>query len=403
MKYNIFIWGAGYLADYVYNVINKQNCFILGMVDCDKEKQGKTWNKTLKIYSPQVLNSMEYDYIVVSIENYKAVEEQCEKLNVPLEKVVCYWKDLIAQDLFENRATQLVKEIKKRLWYEQRLESAPYEWGLKSVPNIVSAEILLKKIRNDKSSLSRFGDGEFNIMSGRGCPWFQEETEGLKKRLMEVIASDCPNLNIAIAQNFIHLEQFKETAADEIRAYMSCGTREAILSFLDMERVYYDAYVSRPYILYKDKTNAERIFPLFKEIWKNRHIVIVEGEFARSGINNDLYKETESIKRVICPYKDVWNYYEKVKETVLNVSKIDDLICISLGPTATVLAYDLAREGRQSIDIGQLDNEYDWYLNGATQRTKIPGKMVAEIKKNRDIEIMEDRNYYSQIAARVGC
>jgi hypothetical protein len=36
------------------------------------------------------------------------------------------------------------------------------------------------------------------------------------------------------------------------------------------------------------------------------------------------------------------------------------LILISLGPTATVLAYDLAKLGYWAIDIGHIDNEYEW-------------------------------------------
>ena len=56
------------------------------------------------------------------------------------------------------------------------------------------------------------------------------------------------------------------------------------------------------------------------------------------------------------------------------------LICITLGPAATVLAYDLGKAGIQAIDIGQLDNEYEWYLQGVQERTEIKGKMVAEIK-----------------------
>ena len=77
------------------------------------------------------------------------------------------------------------------------------------------------------------------------------------------------------------------------------------------------------------------------------------------------------------------------------------MICISLGPSATVLAYDLAKEGYQALDIGQLDNEYEWYLREAEERIEIPGKMVAEIAAEQKFEIADEAVYKNQIIARI--
>ena len=41
------------------------------------------------------------------------------------------------------------------------------------------------------------------------------------------------------------------------------------------------------------------------------------------------------------------------------------LILLALGPTATVMAYNLAQKGYQAIDIGHIDIEYEWYRMGA--------------------------------------
>lgn len=83
-----------------------------------------------------------------------------------------------------------------------------------------------------------------------------------------------------------------------------------------------------------------------------------------------------------------------------NISE-NTLVLISLGPTATVLAYDLAMEGIQALDIGQLDNEYEWYLRGAVKRIVIPGKHVAEIRQFYEIETIEDIEYEKQIVAKI--
>ena len=80
------------------------------------------------------------------------------------------------------------------------------------------------------------------------------------------------------------------------------------------------------------------------------------------------------------------------------VSKAENrLVCITLGPAATVLAYDLAKVGVQAMDIGQLDNEYEWYLQGVQERIKIKGKMVAELKDHMKPEEYICKEYDSQI------
>ena len=284
---DIYIWGTGYFAEHVYSAINTKECVVRGFIDSDKEKQGKLWNNRLVIYSPSQLVNLEYDFIILSMLKFESVETNCNELGIEKNKVIAYWKDF--DHIFRNRALDSLEERRIRKIYEYRMDSAPYEWGVKPVPKIESAEKLLKKIIQDKSSLCRFGDGEFEIMRGHIRPWFQSVSETLKDRLIEVLNSYEEFINIAVAQNFVDLDKFKERDADIIRAYMAYDTRKDIINFLDMKRTYYDAYVTRPYILYKNKRNAERLFPLFKKIWKDRSVIIVEGKYGRIGIKNDLF------------------------------------------------------------------------------------------------------------------
>ena len=74
------------------------------------------------------------------------------------------------------------------------------------------------------------------------------------------------------------------------------------------------------------------------------------------------------------------------------------LILIALGPTATILAYDLYKLGYQSIDIGHVDIEYEWYLRKAKKKIKIENKYVNEVKNGgKNIVKIIDKNYYKQI------
>ena len=75
----------------------------------------------------------------------------------------------------------------------------------------------------------------------------------------------------------------------------------------------------------------------------------------------------------------------------------EKLVLLALGPTATVMAYDLSHLGFQAIDIGNVDIEYEWYLRGATSKVRIEGKYTSEAVGGRDVEDVPDPVYKSQI------
>lgn len=401
-KHKVYIWGAGYYSDFVYSVIDKENCTVEGIVDSALEKQGMDWKYGLHIFPPEILNAAEFDYVFISPQKYDGIEKQCKAMNIPGQKIIIYWKDSEADGLYQNRSESVIK-------YRNRALNAPYEWGMKTEPfsQIRSAEECLKRILKEKCSLCRYGDGEFGIILHCDRLWYQKTEPRLEKRLREILLSKHSDVLIAIADNFGNLERYKENAADDIREWI-VPNRDKISALLRTDSDYYDAYVSRPYIIYRDNKYAVKIFRLFKEIWKGRDVLLVEGKRARSGVNNDLLKGAARIRRIECPEKNAWDSYGDILKKVREVANQDTLICVSLGPTATVLAYDLAESGYQALDIGQLDNEYEWFLRGTEKRIPIPGKMVAEVEKGRcreermEISEEDEKRYAEQIVASIG-
>ena len=77
------------------------------------------------------------------------------------------------------------------------------------------------------------------------------------------------------------------------------------------------------------------------------------------------------------------------------------LILLALGPTATVMAYNLAQKGYQAIDIGHIDIEYEWFQMKATSKVPVPWRYVNETG-NRLSELSSDPEYTSQIIAQIG-
>jgi glycosyltransferase family protein len=271
------------------------------------------------------------------------------------------------------------------------------------MPIIKSVDETRDKILADKCSLSRFGDGEFVIMEG-GRINYQPRSLKLALRLKEVIASDNPNLLIALPPCFGSMDSFLPPAADFWRKCMS-RKREIIYSYLDLNRIYYDAFFSRVYMHY-NKTDelykkCSEYYEKIKKIWASKDIVMCEGEGTRFGMFNDLLKGAKSISRILCPARNAFDKYDEILSAFNGIDK-KNLILIALGPTATVLAYDLCNKGYQAIDIGSLDLDYEWFLRKEVQLgVPLEFKYVDSGKEGRKVQPLEDPEYQKQIIKKI--
>ena len=280
-----------------------------------------------------------------------------------------------------------LERFKKRLFYsgkthkqleeiQYELDNIPYELYDKSqkgdfylpLPKIKTIEETLDKIINDKCSIARFGDGEFSCMNQSRIA-FHDPSEALAKKLKEVLLSDIPNLLIGLPDCFGSLDCYVPYTKKFWRKYMS-KKRQLTYSHLDMNRTYYNAFFNRYYLNY-NKTDEYYLrcctyVKKLKEIWKNRDVVLFEGQEARLGVGNDILNGAKSISRIIfCPVKNAFNRYDEILSSFDGVSS-DALILAALGPTATVLAHDLCRKGYQAIDFGHISEEYECFLRKET-------------------------------------
>ncbi len=400
----IYIWGAGKYLKTVYESVNKNSCTVLGILDRNEDKRGKYILEGLQVESPDILQHAKFDYILISAKNYRPILDDCKSIGINNDKILIFWKN--QKELFEvidekeRRIFELEEQLQICKW---KLDSLPYELGVETGPKIRSSEKLLEYIIRNRVSLCRFGDGEFEIMRKKERPWFQRVDKNLSERLMDIIHSDNRNVVIAIADNFGNLDRYTENAANAIRQYLFGNTRREIMDFFETDRFYFDAYVSRPYLIYKNKSHAKIIFEMFKKIWSKKKLLIIEGKNSKIGVGNDLFENTKNIRRIICPEKNAFDFYEDILNSVKKHIEGDELVLISLGPTATVLAYDLGISGVQTLDIGQIDNEYEWFLRNAEERIEIPGKGVAELSWwHQPKDNIENINYEEQIIDKIG-
>ena len=170
---------------------------------------------------------------------------------------------------------------------------------------------------------------------------------------------------------------------------------------VNKNKPYYSSTITRFYIDYEDKNGVSKYIKKLKKIWDQKDVVIVEGEKSRVGIGNDLFNNVKTIKRIICPNINAFNKYNNIINSITRNVQKNKLILIALGPTATLLAYDLYKLGYQSLDIGHIDIEYEWYLRKAKKKIKIENKFVLEAFGKDRFSRVKDKKYYDTIIERI--
>ena len=267
--------------------------------------------------------------------------------------------------------------------------------------NIIQKEKTLDEIIYNHKSLARFGDGEYRIIFGNNA-FFQRYNETLAKRLYKVLNSDEKNLLIGINIPWREKDLEERTIASQ-RMWTNFFTKYKlkISKIINKNKKYYSSTISRFYSTFKDKSNILKFIQKIKKIWDKRDILIIEGEKTRFGIGNDLLNNSKSITRILCPISDAFNLYDKILKTALKFDK-NILILIALGPTASVLAYDLYKFNYQVVDIGHVDIQYEFYLRKVNNSIRIPYKYVSEARNGTiNITNVTDINYYKQIAYKI--
>lgn len=267
--------------------------------------------------------------------------------------------------------------------------------------NIIDDEKTVDLIVNQKKSISRFGDGEFKWLIGMKQNNFQDDNEQMKKKLSDVLLKKNENLIIGIPSFINDCTKFTVNSKRYWKMFLFKSYNK-FKKYLNLNIEYCDSYITRPYLDIKNKNriDVEKRFKNLQRIWDGKEIVIVEGTFSRLGLGNDLFDCAKKIERIICPPKNAFNKYSEIANTIRKNGK-EKIYILSLGPTATILAYELSLENYQCIDLGHIDIEYMWFKNGCKRKTKINGKYVNEVDNNGIIVDITNEEYQKQIIKKI--
>lgn len=383
----IYIYGRGLGLAYVKRCI-QDGVEIISYIDNyareDKDENGVSVIKEEGIEG-------DFDYIIISLMVYDEIKKQLISRGVPEEKIICFFnmKDVDRTsfgsviDTYRWK-TELMWKY-DREYVEPLIDNIFYEINVdvllkqERIPYIESVEATIDAVINGRKSLVRFGDGEFEMIRKQTRPRFQSVNENLANRLREIIKSTNSDVLVCVADNYGSLTEYTDEAAAAIRRYLSPDVRKDHMKILDTKRKYGNAYLSRPYYMFRDKTSemVKKKFEHIKKIWSGEDLLIVEGEHTRFGIGNDLLSKAGSVRRLLVPDRNAFSVYDEILRKAKMYAEKRLVLCI-IGPTATVLSYDLAIKGIRAIDIGQVDSEYEWFLRDAPNRCDVPYKTVSE-------------------------
>lgn len=308
----------------------------------------------------------------------------------------------------------MIEKLKVRVWsmiynpyfsylfYKERKERAKI--------SIVNTYDTVQYIVDHKCSVSRFGDGEIQMIThllenstveNFAVDTFQGYNPALAKRLSEILLIEKNNHIVGLPYPLLFPKGYNSYS----KLFWKRVWVEHLKRFpniLHPDITYFDSTFTRFYIDrdVRWRANCAKYVCSLKRIWENEDICFLEGSKSRLGIGNDLFDNARSVQRFLFPATNAFDKYEEILAKVSELPK-NKLYLIALGHTATVLAYDMAQLGFWAIDVGHIDIEYEWMKMKAKHKVPIPNKYVNEVKDGRIATDFKDELYNSQIIGRI--
>lgn len=268
--------------------------------------------------------------------------------------------------------------------------------------SVLTTEEMFRFIGNG-GSIVRFGDGEFSIMADQPPPAFQKTSTKLKEELRRVLEVDIDRLMVCVPIYLNNANQFHLlNPKSQLFWYKYLKKQHSWFERNLYRKVYGDTQISRPYMDTLENSSASYVFEQFKKIFFGRKIVIIEGSQTRFGVGNDLLAGAQSVSRIIAPAVNAHDSYPEIKRQAEQLAFKEVLFIVCLGPTAKILTLELTQKGYQTLDLGHLDIEYEWFRRGVKEKILIPGKYVNEVQSHMLEDPYKDYEpYLKQIVAEI--
>lgn len=207
----------------------------------------------------------------------------------------------------------------------------------------------LETIQKNRMSFSRFGDGEFLLISDYERHLrFQRNSPGLQKELAEVLMAPSPNLLVGLPDRSqtLHWERIWPRVWPKIEPLIPKNT------------IFGNADVSRRFCF---ELHGRDGVQAWRRIWNDRDVTLVYGAGSRFTAIPELFDGVKSIRRI---ESEPTNAYSDLDRLATEITEANpDIVLIALGPAATVLSKRLCESGIQALDIGHLSSSYSEHFS----------------------------------------
>lgn len=256
-----------------------------------------------------------------------------------------------------------------------------YRAGVKKCPvKVHTVEETIEELIHTDKSMIRFGDGEITMIRGRNLVLQQVEPE-MMEGLKRLLSYEHDGMIVTIPEIFDDLSIYRKESRQFWKDHL-LFSRKIYEKYCNPAKTYYNTSISRFYYALEDKSRCGQWIEGIRQIWKDKDVVVVEGERTHNGVGNDLLDTAASVERIIGPSAEAYAKVDEILACCREYPK-DRLFLISLGVAAKFLAEKLFLEGYRVLDIGNLDMEYEWYLRQAEGKEKIAKHEVIGGEANR--------------------
>jgi hypothetical protein len=208
---------------------------------------------------------------------------------------------------------------------------------------------------NNKCSLARFNDGEFDMILGFGIyppdsDWSQKYSRKLSNEMINVLSSESDKILVAVTPPWYFLQSGHSDNKGDFIESMWIQIRAVLHGYLRVGQKYGDCRLFVPSC--SPSFNWEKL----RSYLSDKDVIIATGN--TKAVEN--YKLGERNFYVECGKVNAFQKKDIIKSDILacietNMLDVENVIVLaSLGPTAGLLAYDLLDDGVTVWDTGHM-------------------------------------------------
>ncbi|MEN6621480.1 MAG: GT-D fold domain-containing glycosyltransferase [Smithella sp.] len=219
-------------------------------------------------------------------------------------------------------------------------------------PKVVDEEETVSKLIAG-ASIARYGDGELKLCLGKSIKC-QDYDINLSIALKKILKSSgaclvgIPRINDL---SFMTEQKKKFWTSFASNKYTS-------LYYPNMR--YYSSFITRPDSV--PSLYTQEYFDSIKRIWEGKKVILINGDNRKMDRDQSLFDNC-TYTRWEAPAQNAWSEYWSILGQCAMQPK-DTVFVLGLGPTATVLAYELNMLGYQALDLGHIGMFYSKFKEG---------------------------------------